>query len=238
MRSWLADQDAGAEVGLPIAVTPPSETDLRRAVLVLERQLQPASYDHIVYCVAKLITGFNERLTKDEAKTRARLWREVVGEIPGDLWSTATIELLQTWRRDEHYGRVPEAADVLDRISAKLAKRRQDLDRCKGRQKATPAPAVEQPIPTRLGRLQHTRSIYERMGRTMDVERIDREIAAEQGLTAASGKTAADYSDPMPPAERPPYVREDTPTNRRAAELAEARRTGKPAPEQDRKSVV
>lgn len=191
-------------MGLPIAVVPPSETDLRRAVLVLERQLAPAEYKHIVYCVAKLITGFNERLTEQEAKNRARLWHETLPDLPPDLWSTATIELLQTWRRDAHFGRVPEAADVREIIGDRLAKRKRDLDRVRARLKAVPPKPVDPasvPLPRGLDRLRHTRATYERLGRTADVARIDRMIAGEReelGRLDAAAARGEDLSAPPP----------------------------------------
>jgi len=237
VKSWLADLDAPPHPdagALPLSCAQPSESDIRGSVIALESQLRSAPYDHVVFCVAKLITGFNERLTKDEGKARARLWYEVIGDVPTDLWSAATIELLQTWKRDEHYGRVPEASDLRAVIEARLAKRQNDLRRCRhalAKQGKTDTPA-EQPIATRLGRLEHTRAIYVRMKRVADVERIDREIAKERGEAAP---VAPDMGIPITD-ERPPFKPSGSPSARRCAELAAARhqkRAPNPTPEWD-----
>ncbi len=135
MKSWLADIEAKPhhpDVGtLPLTCAAPTTDDLRRGVASLEGQLRTADYDHIVFCVAKLISGFNERLTKDEAKARARLWQEVISDVPKDLWSAGTMELLRSWKRDEHYGRVPEASDLLACIESEMSRRRTALQHCK-----------------------------------------------------------------------------------------------------------
>lgn len=157
VKSWLADlgrpvhPDVGA---LPLTGAVPSEAHLRTAVAVIGSKLQPADYDHVVFCVAQLISGFNERLTKDEAKARARLWHQIIPNVPRDLWSAGAMELLRSWKRDAHFGRVPEAADLLAVIDETLAKRRDAFRHCEralgamgGGEAATPKTVAPKFVP-------------------------------------------------------------------------------------------
>jgi hypothetical protein len=210
----------------PPAVLPPA-VDLRAGIAILEAQTRPVDRRHAAHCIAKLLSGFNERLTKEEAELRLEVWLEACGHVPNDLWSSATIELLQGWQRDKHYGRVPEASDLLAAVKARLDRRLRDLERCRIMLRSTSATAVTgpKPLPRGLDRLRHTRAIYERLGRTADVARIDREIAGERPERPTEPLDLART-------ERQPFQPPDTPTARRLAELAAAKRTGKPAPEQ------
>lgn len=107
------------------------ESDLRRGIGILEAQLQPVDRKHAAFCIGKLISGFNERLTREEANMRVEVWLETCSDIPTDLWSAATVDLLRSWKRDDHYGRVPEAADFRAAIGDRLSRRVLELQRCK-----------------------------------------------------------------------------------------------------------
>ncbi len=206
VRSWLADLEAGPhpDAGtLPLSVVVPSKDDLRASVRSLEAQLVPSDYDHVVFCVAKLITGFNERLTKDEAKARARLWHETNADLPRDLWSAATMDLLRNWKRDQHFGRVPEASDVRAIVEDKLAQRQRGLRECRRVLDATtPAKPVEKPLETRAERLAHTVSAWRRIGNTARAASAERLLAQELGrdvedwaLAASTGVENQDKPD-------------------------------------------
>ena len=119
----------------------PHPSDLRRGIGIIEAQLHPVDRKHAAFCLAKLASGFNERLTKEEAHLRLEVWLETCGDIPTDLWSSATVDLLRSWKRDDHYGRVPEAADLRARAQDQMARRSIELQRCKAMLRATENPA-------------------------------------------------------------------------------------------------
>lgn len=145
----------------------------------LERGLQPTRPQFLKWCCDKLsslptqtATGINGALWTDNVI-------DVCAEFPEDILQTVTLELLKscTFR--------PSPAEVFKAADGKHGLRKRMLDRTnlmlRGGQPALPDPSAEKPIETRLGRMEHTRSIYVRLNRMTDVARIDREIAAEKG---------------------------------------------------------
>lgn len=207
---------------------PPPTADLRAALQILEAQMAPATPKHVAWCLAKLMMAFepSTKLGPDETKLRAAVWLEACGDLGDALWSKATMAAIQSSKW------MPKPAEFRALVDKQLAERAKRLQRCRAMLDGSrPAAPVEQPIPTRIGRLMHTRSIYERMGRTMDVERLDREIAREQGNSPTCANPQINPEAGKATTAREPFKPADTPTNRRLAELAEARRTGKPAPE-------
>lgn len=137
----------------------PPSADLRRGVAILEQQLAGVDRKHAAWCIGKLASGFNERLTRDEASLRVEVWLEACGDLPADLWSAATVDLLRSWKRDDHFGRVPEPSDFRGAVQDRLARRALDLQRAKAMlakanapERKADLPVREQPIP-RLKRI-------------------------------------------------------------------------------------
>jgi hypothetical protein len=192
----------------------------------LERSLMAPTPSHVEWCVRKLFALPSKNASEMDKALQTDNFMDVCGHFPDDLWTWGTTELLKTSTFR------PSPSEMVKLLEPKYAERQRMLDRCKSMlsgPQPKPAEPTEKPIPTRLGRLQHIRSTYERMGRTIDVERIDREIAAEQGATVRQDRTTE--SDTKIPVSAGPYQPADTPTNRRLAELAAAKREGRPAPE-------
>lgn len=224
LRRSLADTfslgDAPTTWEPPAAL--PERTTLRGAVVELERSLRPATPAHVQWCVGKLMVMPARGGDFTKAAMQTDNFIDACGHFPDDLWSAGTLELLQTKTFR------PSPAELFAVISAKYDQRRRMLDRAKwmlnpiGNAEAP----EEKPIPTRLGRIEHTRTIYARMNRIRDVERIDREIAAEKGEPVPASSVAEIRDIP----ERPPFKPIDSPSARRCAKLAAERHTGKPAP--------
>lgn len=198
----------------------PDSAKLRTVKAELERGLQPTRPQFLKWCCDKLsslptqtATGMNSALWTDNVI-------DVCAEFPEDILQTVTLELLKscTFR--------PSPAEVFKAADAKHGLRKRMLERTnlmlRGGQPAPDAPA-EKPIETRLGRMEHTRTIYVRMKRMTDVARIDREIAVEKGEPVPAPVIADKPID-----ERPPFVPSTSPSAMRTAQLAAKWRGEKP----------
>ena len=207
---------------LPAAL--PVLSDLRAGIAILEAQAAPVSQKHAAWCLAKLVMAFepNTKLTAEETRLRLAVWIEANGDLGDALWSEATLAAIQgsKW--------MPKPGEFRALVEVKLAARAKRMKRCQAMMAAHGQGTVEaeKPIETRLGRLEHTRAIYQRMGRRFDVDRIDREIAKETGQPVPP--LAIDLPEVQ---ERPPFVPDTSPSARRCAQLAAARHAGKPVPE-------
>lgn len=204
---------------LPAAL--PLLADLKAGIATLEAQAAPVQQKHAAWCLAKLVMAFepNTKLTAEETRLRLAVWLEANADLGDALWGEATLAAIQSSKW------MPKPGEFRAFVAPKLAERAKRMTRCRAMLAAHghgTAPA-EKPIETRLGRMEHTRSIYARMNRHRDVERIDREIAAEKG-------------EPVPPVsidmpmrdERPLFVPSTTPTAQRTAQLAAQWRGEKP----------
>lgn len=209
---------------LPAAL--PVLADLKAGIATLEAQAAPVQQKHATWCLAKLVLAFepNTKLTGEETRLRLNVWLEANADLGDALWSEATLAAIQSLKW------MPKPAEFRGLVEAKLAARAKRMKRCQAMLAAHgqgQAPE-EKPIETRLGRMEHTRSIYARMNRHTDVARIDREIAIE------TGQPVPDLAIDLPDApERPPFKPNTSHTGLRCAELAEAQRQGrapKPTP--------
>lgn len=194
LKQALADLDAGDHPdvagGLPLPRITPTTADLRVGVAILEQQLQPVGREHAAFCIAKLITGFNDRLTKDEAKLRVEVWLEACGDLPADLWSKATVELLRTWKRDDHFGRTPEPSDFRATVDDLAKRRATDLQRARAMlakanepDQAKPAGPIAVPNKVRLKRIleeQREAPYPDEAMRTHDMAHTERALAFEE----------------------------------------------------------
>jgi hypothetical protein len=210
--------------------TPPSVRNpeaVKRVAGELERGLLPAQIAFAKWCCDKL----SVLPTQNADGLSAAIWTDnlldACARYADDLWQTATLELLRSskWR--------PTPAEMVAICEPRHAERQRMLARA--RSLLAPAPGVtattaEQPTTSRLERLQFSRAMYERLGRPADVARMDREIAREEG-EMGNPTSAATVSRETQPAERPPFVPSTSPSAKRCAELAVAKRTGTPPPE-------
>jgi len=199
---------------------PPDSAKLRAAKAELERALTDAPAAHVDWCLGKLFALPTRAQTPESAAYLAESFLDACGCYPADLWTSITTELLRTKKFR------PSPAEFVELAEPKLAERRRMLERVRqmldGVKPALPPKPEERPIPTRLGRLEHLRSTYERLGRTLDVERLDREIAAEKGDLGRQERMLTDAPDRR--TENAPFAPADTAQNRRLAELAAAKR--------------
>lgn len=206
----------------------------------------PVGYDHVLFCTGKLITGFNERMTKDEAKARARVWMESCGDIPTDLWSSATVDLLRSWKRDDHYGRVPEPSDFRAAVHDRLQRRAIELQRAKAMLAKANEPTVrKEDAPIRESNVARLKRVL-REQQDADVPEADRLFNmanTERALAFAEKRPMEHWAQQFfddRVAKEGGRAREsighqagivasrNSPTNRRLAELAAAKRQGRP----------
>ena len=152
LRRLLADPfSLGSELvqWTPPAV-PPETLTLRAARQELERTTQPGSHGHIAWCLGKMAKGMAHRKADaTDWAMRTEAWADACGHFPDDLWSAATLELLQT----KTY--FPAPAEMVELVGPKLAERRRMLERVNlmldGRAKIeAPKPFVREPEDVRL----------------------------------------------------------------------------------------
>lgn len=218
MRRSLADPySLGDEIPAwqPPAAIPRPE-DVRTAIATLDATLKPAGPKHIAWAVGTMAHAMAMKKGDTLAMAlRTEGWVIACGELPEDLWTEGVREVLQT----KTY--FPAPAEFLAVVGPKWRERQRMRERA--RWMLNPAGKIaepeEKPIATRLGRLEHTRSIYARMNRRLDVDRIDREIAAEKGEELGPNEAVL---GPIRE-ERPPFKPDTSPSARRCAELAAAR---------------
>lgn len=230
----------------------PPENDIRLGITLLERQVGGCDRAHAAYCVAKMMAAFNERMTKAESDLRTSVWFEACGDVPNDLWSAGTIELIRAWKRDEHFGRVPEPSDMRAVVEDRLRRRSTDLQRCRvmlarmNTQKAPvpkqQAPHREQPIP-RLKRIlaeqrdDMTVSDSDRLFNCANTERAlafqERRLMEPWAQQFFDDRVAAAGGPPRDSVGRQASIaaQRSSPSAKRLAELAAAKREGRPLPE-------
>lgn len=116
-----------------VAWTPPAELptagDLRTAIDVLTPP--PVGIEHATWCLGKLMLAFGTKLDRETTKLQAALWIEACGDLGDELWSKATMMLIRSWRRDDHYGRTPEPSDFRAAVATEAGERAKKLDRCR-----------------------------------------------------------------------------------------------------------
>lgn len=203
---------------LPAAL--PLLTDLKAGIATLEAQAAPVQQKHATWCLAKLVLAFepNTKLTGEETRLRLNVWLEANADLGDALWSEATLAAIQSLKW------MPKPAEFRGLVEAKLAARAKRMKRCHAMLAAHGhGNAIEEkPIETRLGRLEHTRSIYARMNRRVDVERMDREIAKEKGEPVPEGNNPVN-TQLLQRDEAPSFSPGASKSDLRCAELARKR---------------
>ena len=146
---------------VPPAV-PPETSTLRAARQELERTTQPGSAGHIAWCLGKMAKGMaSKKADATDWAMRTEAWAEACGHFPDDLWSKATLELLQT----KTY--FPAPAEMVAIVGATFAERRRMLERVNamlGGQARIETPKTFTPEPE-AARLRHLRDSLKRVGR-------------------------------------------------------------------------
>lgn len=131
---------------LPEAL-PPKE-DLAIAKASLERQMSVVDRKHAAYCLSKLAVAFNAKWAKDEAEAQLAVWIEANGDLPNDLWSSATIALVQT-----HVYGMPKPVHLRAIVVAQFNARKVKLNRVQSMigEGGKPAKrAIREPVEVRL----------------------------------------------------------------------------------------
>lgn len=174
----------------PPSVLPDSAT-LRAGRAELERTLQPGSAGHIAWCLGKMAKGMaSKKADAMEWAMRTEAWADACGHFPDDLWSAATLELLQT----KTY--FPAPAEMVVIVGPKYSERQRMLERVKvmlGGQAViqSPKPFVPEPQDVRL------RSM---IGSWRKIGRDDRAAPHELALAKLeSRKPEAWALNPQPP---------------------------------------
>lgn len=125
----------------------PTVAELQIAMRILS--VAPVEPKHAAWCLAKLMLAFGTRLDAEATKLQGAVWIEACGDLGNDLWSKATLALIRSWRRDDHYGRAPEPSDFRAIVQADLDARANKLARCKAMLVAlgkSDAPAAAKPF--------------------------------------------------------------------------------------------
>ena len=201
LRQALADPFAFADHPDAPSQMParlPPAHDLRTGIVLLESGLRGVERKHAALCLSKLLVGFNERKTADEAKLLFEVWLEANGDVPGDLWSAGVLELLQG-----HKFGLPKPVHLRDAVAERLALRklrlaraRAMLARVEGRVLAA-APTHE----TVAERERVLRDSLLRIGKTDRAARYELALAAREGRAPADWATAERFH--VKPSERP-----------------------------------
>lgn len=111
---------------LPAALTPERLSTL---ISRLQTQMQPASPQEYVRAMTKLIefvTAFG--ISCGDAATVQKIYREKLGDLPGDLLQTAIDRITATWQWGN---RMPFPAEIRATVSADIARRAGLLNRAK-----------------------------------------------------------------------------------------------------------
>lgn len=148
MRRLLADPYATGDE-LPPWSPParvPEERALTEAVRELERGLRPAAPEHMRRCVHKLFVLPTAGSDRTSAALMADNFIDACGHLPNDLWSAATLELLQTKSFR------PTPAELLRAVDRAFAERRRMLARARAMLSSarTEPPFVPEPEELRL----------------------------------------------------------------------------------------
>lgn len=171
--------DAAALEHPDVSWTPPprlpSIHDLNAAIAVLTPP--PADARTMAACLAALVIAFepNTKLSPDATRLRLEVWKQANGDLGNALWTEATERAIRGLKW------MPKPSELRELVSADLTARAKKLEHCRRMLVALGGAATtEKPLATRLERLKHTRSIYDRMGdRREKVAELDAEIARE-----------------------------------------------------------
>ncbi|CAB4167502.1 hypothetical protein UFOVP860_24 [uncultured Caudovirales phage] len=180
---------------------PPTQ-DLALGINILEAQLQRVDRKHAAFCLSKILVGFNERKTGDEAKLLLEVWLEANGDLPNDLWSAGVLELLQT-----HKFGMPKPVHLREAVAARLTERTTKLTRARAMlAKAGQAEKPQEFVKDRQDVRDRTlRDSLLRIGKTDRAAAYERSIAVREGREPEDWARAAVVHRPSAPVEQPVY---------------------------------
>lgn len=198
-------------------VIPPT-ADLVSAKATLERQLARVDRKHAAYCLAKLATAFHAKWAKDEADAQLEVWLDANGDLPNDLWSLATIELLQT-----HVYGMPKPVHLRAVVLAQFSARQHKLNRVQsmmGGSGNAAKRAIREPVEVRLRSAIWLGWKHGRMPMAVkaerDLARLENRAPAAWCGELSIGKTSAPERDDLP-------IKPDSPATRASLLAARAR---------------
>ncbi len=221
----------------------PEASRLKAWAQELETGMKPATPGHMQWCVGKIMVLPTRNGDFTTAALHTDNFIDACGHFPDDLWSAATLELLQTKKFR------PSPAEMVEIVGPKLSERQRMLSRLRlmlapsgeaaktAPKSASPTSQIDRlrkilreqreadvPEADRLFNMAHTEralAIAERRPMEAWAQQFFDDRAAKEGGRAREsiGHQAA------------VVVRRNSPTNQRLAELAAAHREGRPAPE-------
>ncbi len=155
----------------------PTVADARLGVAYLEAKVEPVTRKHASFCFAKIARAMNHKMTKEEGNMLFETWIEATGDLPGDLWSEATLGLIQGYK----FG-MPRPAHLRELVEETFSKRRANLANAKRilaklTAKPTAPPFVKDSIEAREIAL---RDSLRRVGQTARAAVYERQIAARE----------------------------------------------------------
>jgi hypothetical protein len=160
---------------------PPESSTLRAARHELERALQPAARGHMEWCVNKLFVLPTRAGTAQEAAFQADNFIDACGHFPDDLWTAATLKLLQT----KKFRPVP--AEMVEVIGHDFTERQRMLERIRVMlqgKPALPAPAQGQqkfvPLTVKLRELRKERDAKGDAGELFAAAWCERSLALQE----------------------------------------------------------
>lgn len=219
---------------------PPESVKLRAWAQELETCLKPATPGHMQWCVGKLMVLPSRSGDFATSAVQADNFIDACGHFPDDLWSTATLKLLQTKRFR------PTPAEVVELIGPDFVVRQRMLDRTNTMLGAEPSKAIPaQPkfVATaardRLRKIlaeQQTRDYADESHRVHAMAHTERALAFEERRPMADwaqqffdGRLAADGQPTSSLGQHAKaVVGHRSPSTLRVTELAAARREGRP----------
>lgn len=152
----------------------PSRADTAAGIAILEGALRPVDRQFAATCLQKLAVGFNMAQTAGEAKLRLEVWLEANGDLPGDLWESATRGLLQTYK----FG-MPKPSNLREEVDERFRGRKQDLARA--REMIDQAPAARQQREPHEVRVRAMRDSFRNIDNIFKAARYERELAEIEG---------------------------------------------------------
>jgi hypothetical protein len=192
----------------------PPIDDLRLGISILQAQLQHVDRNHARYCLSKLVVGFNERKTADESKLLLEVWLEANGDLPDDLWSAGTRELLRA-----HKFGMPKPVHLREAVEAQFRERNRALRRAQEMlDAANDKPKAQGFVPEpRDIRLRGMRDSFRKVGKVRKAAGYERELAEIEG------REVEDWArDPQPvprPSDKPDEVTLPSPSPEAQARL-------------------
>jgi hypothetical protein len=168
----------------------PAAAELKEGLRILEDLNKPADQRHVDYCLAKLITGFQAAWDKPTVTAQRAIWIEVNGELPHDLWSLGTIELLKT-----HKFGMPKPVHLREKVGAMFEARTTMLKRIRAMMVAAgPKSVAVEPYPVRLRHMVET---------GLKRGRMQMAVTAELKLAALENRAPAEWvKQPIPQAPK------------------------------------